>query len=246
MPTLTINDWQPVTWENATGIDAGSAKDSIDVWRVEISSAASFIDLLTVGDHEKKTSYRTNLAQNSFVTARGALRYLLGQYLEKHPLLIKIANGIHGKPFLQNEGSGPLHFNISYSGEIVLIAIGGSELGIDTETLNPRFDYTGVLRRCFNETEMYLVQTADHPHEMFYRLWTRKEALIKSGGMGISDQLCRMPSIPGTYHIPDDWIILSDDCQITSFTTHDNAIAAIACSHSVRRFRFRHLVPGNR
>ncbi|WP_116107047.1 4'-phosphopantetheinyl transferase family protein [Lewinella sp. IMCC34191] len=75
-------------------------------------------------------------------------------------------------------------FNISHTAGMVICcgAVGAGRVGIDVERVG-EVDVT-EFRRVFTEAEYgYLTSLAD-PASEFYRLWTRKEAVMKADGRG--------------------------------------------------------------
>ena len=93
--------------------------------------------------------------------------------------------GAHGKPQL---AGSPLHFNISHSGDLALIALAHVELGVDVELPRPR--RTDAIARRFyapGEVErLFAIEDAAARADAFFRLWTCKEAFLKVTGEGLS------------------------------------------------------------
>lgn len=78
-----------------------------------------------------------------------------------------------------------IDFNISHSGNCAVCAISSSVgLGIDVEEIRP-IDI-GDFHRHFTNHEMNDINTAPDRITRFYSWWTRKEAVIKADGMGMS------------------------------------------------------------
>lgn len=87
-----------------------------------------------------------------------------------------------GKPQIVNI---PKKFNLSHSGDYVVCAVGGGEVGADIQKWVPYKERTA--ERFFAPTEWKLLQElpASQRTELFYRLWSRKEAYGKYTGQGI-------------------------------------------------------------
>lgn len=101
---------------------------------------------------------------------------LLRRYVGDGPFL----HGEFGKPYLPD---GP-PFSLSHGGELVVLAVGegNAELGVDVEkTSRPWRE--AVVRRLFTAEEQ---RWLDGSGERFFRLWTRKEAVLKCRGSGLS------------------------------------------------------------
>jgi len=116
---------------------------------------------------------------------RAVLRSLLGAWMDRPPARVAFALGPQGKPTLR---SGPA-FNVSHSGGQLLIGITPSgRLGVDVELLRPIDDLAATARHSFavDEREGLLALPAAEQARGFLSIWTRKEALIKALGGGLS------------------------------------------------------------
>ena len=91
----------------------------------------------------------------------------------------------NGKPYFAN---GP-YFNISHSGDYVIMAIAKNEVGVDIEENKPK-DMT-MLLKIFNEAEAKMIKE----HADFYYLWCAKESLIKCIGSTVG-HIKEIPALP--------------------------------------------------
>ena len=112
-----------------------------------------------------------------------ALSYwLLSQMAGFQPDFIK---GEHGKPTSQQP---QFHFNLSHCKQAVACAISDeSEVGIDVESLG-RYK-PSLAEYCMNDEELKQIAESDDMDATFTLLWTKKEALLKLTGEGITDDL---------------------------------------------------------
>jgi phosphopantetheinyl transferase len=111
-------------------------------------------------ERERAESLLRPTARRRWVASRWALRVVLGGYLDTRPKRVELRLGEHGKPLL-TAPAHPLHFNLSHSGELALIAVAaGREVGVDVESIGSR------------------------PAE-FYAGWTQREAIAKCHGTGL-------------------------------------------------------------
>lgn len=94
--------------------------------------------------------------------------------------------GDRGKPFLK--GHPGIHFSLSHCRCGVLCAIDDKPVGCDIEAVPDRID-EALCRLCLSENEMAAVAASDAPRVRFTEFWTRKEAVLKMTGEGISDNL---------------------------------------------------------
>ncbi|EMB58681.1 4'-phosphopantetheinyl transferase family protein [Streptococcus mutans] len=118
-------------------------------------------------------------------------RSLLGHLLSRYAIIqeyaltnkeIQIRRHAYGKPYIKDYSQ--IHYNISHSGEWVVVAIGRSPIGIDVE--NRREDWDLIGERVFSESEKYWSQNS---YKRKAILWTIKEAYVKYLGIGLSKSL---------------------------------------------------------
>lgn len=82
------------------------------------------------------------------------------------------------KPYIPNHD----FFNISHSGDYVVLAQAETEVGVDIEKINDR--HLNVAERVFTERELLWMN--EDSKERFFILWTQKEAVMKAVGKGLS------------------------------------------------------------
>ena len=91
----------------------------------------------------------------------------------------EISENEFGKP-ISSDGRG---FNLSHSGDWVLLALDSDEIGCDIEKVKfAKYEDMGKIVFC--ENEMQLLKNAPDKAGAFFELWTRKEALLKCMGKG--------------------------------------------------------------
>ncbi|MER7848012.1 4'-phosphopantetheinyl transferase superfamily protein [Kitasatospora sp. NPDC096077] len=97
-----------------------------------------------------------------------------------------------------------LHFNLSHSGELALLAVAPRPVGVDVELVRSGRDVDRLSRRFFPAPERELVARGGRP--AFARLWTRKEACVKAVGGRLAEGLA-LPvahaAAQATVHAPD-------------------------------------------
>ncbi|MDW7694629.1 4'-phosphopantetheinyl transferase superfamily protein [Flammeovirgaceae bacterium SG7u.111] len=107
----------------------------------------------------------------------------LGQELINH-----IKQNDFGRPYIENAPD----FNISHSGELVVMAWSKvSRIGVDTEEIRT-IDFTEY-EEFFTPLEVLSIKNNTNLAEQCLRVWTRKEALGKYLGKGLSED--RLASI---------------------------------------------------
>lgn len=172
-------------------IQADELKQSdVPVWVVDAAALAGqhaqLSALLNDDDLKRLQRYTNQAARDMFLASRAALRLLLGRYLGLQPQQVSIATHDHGKPFLPEYPH--LHFNISHSRTLALIAFALAPVGVDVEYLPRSVDFAAVMRRFFSEEERadWSANSVPSQQHAFFRGWTRKEAILKATGEGIA------------------------------------------------------------
>jgi 4'-phosphopantetheinyl transferase len=98
------------------------------------------------------------------------------------------------KPFFEK---GP-HFNISHSGNAVLVAFYQEKIGVDIET-KELINYNELMH-FFHPEEIQYIEGSENVNEAFYFVWTRKEAYLKAVGTGIINGLNDVNVLPNCIH----------------------------------------------
>ena len=130
-----------------------------------------------------------------FRVARATLRLLLGAYSGVDPASLRIDTGIAGKPFLEEDsGFGRWEFNLSHSGGWALIGVTRlGPIGVDLEAMRALPEHRELARQNFAPGEVSALDALSPADRLagFYRCWTRKEAVVKALGVGMSMPLDR-------------------------------------------------------
>ena len=117
------------------------------------------------------------------IAGRGRLREILGAETGRDPRDIVFVYGANGKPAMEG---GP-EFNLSHSGDLAALAISrDGPVGVDVERRREIED--AVARHHFSPAEYSALSGLSGADWLdgFYRCWTRKEAVIKTNGLGLS------------------------------------------------------------
>lgn len=168
--------------------------DEVQVWRVgwREGDFAGNRAVLDAEEIKRAEAFRFSRDREAFSATRAALRRLLGVCLGLAPEAVRFAVGPAGKPALA-DGARGLHFNVSHSGEVALVALARREVGVDVEYHRPGVEFLNLARRFFAETEVAAVAAAGEAERQatFYRCWARKEACVKAVGLGLQVELGR-------------------------------------------------------
>ena len=107
---------------------------------------------------------------------------------EEGRYILHYGYGLRGKPYLKDYPD--VHFSLSHSGNMAVLAISDSEVGIDVQ--ERRGYQEKVVKRFYHESEIAVIEAISDPAEKancFYQMWTAKEAYIKYTGKGMGQDL---------------------------------------------------------
>ncbi len=226
---------------------AGSAA----CWKIavgELDAAAQEVlfALLSAGERARAERFRRTEDRQSFTAAHGALRLLLASMLGEKPQSLSFATNAYGKPYLVNRA---VEFNMSHSGGIVLIAFARHvAIGVDVEALRPMTERATIVRRYFHPGEAadFARVPPANAEAAFFRCWSRKEAVVKALGLGMSLDLhrYRVACLPGV--TPEVLALEGEDAPQKTWSLidldpgqgHVGAVAARHRSLAVSRAQF--------
>lgn len=132
--------------------------------------------------------YRQRQDAVRHAVGRALTRMLLARELGIPKLTGEFSTNAWGKPFLPASG---LEFSISHSGRFVWTAMSrAGAIGIDIERVDSTVDHHD-LAGIFHPVECSTIRAlpARAARDAFYRCWTRKEAVVKALGEGLSRPL---------------------------------------------------------
>jgi 4'-phosphopantetheinyl transferase len=130
-------------------------------------------------------------AELDTAAAKLALRMVLARYLAEDPFAIELREGEHGKPVLPGRPP-PLHFNLSHSGGLALVAISAAcEVGVDVEVEDPNRDFERLAELGLGRERSAAVLAAPAAERAaaFYAAWVCHEATVKCLGAGLGRPL---------------------------------------------------------
>lgn len=122
------------------------------------------------------------------------LKKILKQYYHLEVTDDDFGKNENGKPCLKDRS---LYFNLSHSNTFLVVAIGKRAVGIDIER-QKEVDFLALSKRFFHPQEHRLIMSTpeDQQKDLFFRLWTHKEAYIKWKGGSLPADLQSFDVIP--------------------------------------------------
>jgi 4'-phosphopantetheinyl transferase len=146
---------------------------------------------LFLSEEEEKKCARLVREQdrNSFRYRHGMLRRWLSDWTGIEKEALEMTQNDFGKP---GAPSTKLYFNMSRSGNLCAFAFALTDIGVDIEVRRDSKAFLSIARLHYHPDEKAVIVSDDD----FFRIWTRKEAVMKAEGSGLNDSLAGMNSIP--------------------------------------------------
>jgi 4'-phosphopantetheinyl transferase len=174
--------------------DYALGRDEVHVWRVPLDWPPTRIRalnaVLSIDEKQKADRYHFAVDRARHVVGRGVLRTILAQCMRTDAQRLCFEYSAFGKPRLAAGSTEiPLQFNVSHSGELVLIVLTmGRAVGIDVERMRTDLEVERIAASFFSPQERLALQSlpAQLRFQAFFDCWTRKEAYIKAVGEGLT------------------------------------------------------------
>ncbi|MDN3670063.1 4'-phosphopantetheinyl transferase superfamily protein [Echinicola jeungdonensis] len=209
---------EPMSISNWTKEADYDIKDHVDIWRVSLNQIKDKLRALkrylTLEEMFKFSKFKQEGDRLRYLGGKSFLKILLARYLKCSPMDISFKEGINNKPML-NEIHG-INFNLSHSNDWVVFGLCEEELGVDIEFIDSNFDFIPIINNWFSTPETHYIENAYSPRHEFFKLWTRKEALLKATSVGMTQNLNVINCLDGTQYVPyevgagfSDWRIKS-------------------------------------
>ncbi|WP_406271349.1 4'-phosphopantetheinyl transferase superfamily protein [Streptomyces sp. NBC_00191] len=166
--------------------------------------------------------------RDSYAVAHVMLRRLLGERLGQAPEAVTLSRqpcahcgGPHGRPVVPGN---PVHFSLSHTSGLVMIALATAPVGIDVEGVpdDPGI-VSDVAAQLHPRERAHLAALPTEDRAVaFARCWTRKEALLKATGVGLNEGLAL------TYVGAGPQPAVNADWLLADLPAHSGYTAAVA------------------
>ena len=162
-------------------------QSDVHVWfiRLDVQPVAHEIEWLSSAEQARAKSFSFIHDQQRFLASHIGLRRVLAHYLDLLPRDVRFVHSSEGKPMFRG---GTIGFNLSHSRNVALVAVAsGRSVGVDVQHMTPLNNELELAYQQFSESEITLLATrsGDERRDLFYRLWTCREALLKAAGIGL-------------------------------------------------------------
>ena len=233
------------------------ATGQVDVWLTRLDSKVRrrverYEALLDESELERRRLFKSEDAALQHLVGRALLRCTLSRYAEVSPPDWRFAANEYGCPTIASPPGAGLAFNSSHTEGLVACAVTrGIAVGVDVERIEQRVEIEALASLNFAPAEAEAVANAppDARVELFFALWTLKEAYIKARGMGLA-----LPLDGFAFDLsgPEPRIVFSETCpgdpkqwtfrRVRATPDHRLAVA-ICCPADRVKTEFRWTVP---
>src|SRR3990167_3684017 len=213
----------------------------IHIWVVNLSITSEEekqqATILSSDEIQRAKQFRFSVHKRRFIAARSRLRNTLAHYLKLAPDDLVFAYTEFKKPYLSNIYNSAIQFNLAHSHDIAVLAITLEHaIGVDIEKIQQNYSLA-VAERYFSPSEYTsLCQLPQHDQtEAFFRLWTRKEAVIKAVGKGLSIPLSSFTV--SSQNQPEVIEIENQSLTLQSLDIHPEYQSALASNQPIKEVK---------
>ncbi|HEX8190448.1 MAG TPA: 4'-phosphopantetheinyl transferase superfamily protein [Pyrinomonadaceae bacterium] len=145
--------------------------------------------VLTPDERDACDRFLFDKDRHQYLFAHAMLRGVLSRYAPVRCADWRFAALEYGKPRVALPLDPPLHFNLTHTeGLVACVVAREPAVGVDAEHLGRGGSLMEIARHSFAPAEVALLEGAppDARREIFFDIWTLKEAYVKARGMGLS------------------------------------------------------------
>ncbi len=167
------------------------------------------IRLSCLSESEKKHAEKFHRPEDNehYITRRWFYRQVLAKYSDVPPEALQFVENNYGKPNLQSgQNREGISFSCSSSADMAAIAlVKDREIGIDIEFIQQNLKISQVSGQIFTRQEQELIENSGNSAQVFFELWTKKEAFAKAAGKGL------VYANPGRLDLTPDMVKISEN-----------------------------------
>lgn len=161
------------------------------IWWAPASAAGpQLLDLLDEHEHRRLARLLRGQDRALFLVAHALIRIVAARHVAARAPEIRYARGVpsHGKPRFAGPATG-LEFSISHSGGRAVVAVSHAvAVGLDVEQVRTESPEPSLIAAVLGPDEQRELLALPRPVRAgaFCRYWTRKEAVLKATGDGLT------------------------------------------------------------
>ncbi|MFL5345711.1 MAG: 4'-phosphopantetheinyl transferase family protein [Hyalangium sp.] len=237
------------------------APDEVHVWITEPERIEqprlleAYWGVLSPQEREQQRKFYFEKHRRQYLVSHALVRLTLSRYEAVRPEAWAFRTNAYGRPEVMGEGSPRLHFNLSHTDGMAVVAVAlDAEVGVDVEDAQRHGETVMLADRYFAPAEVAALRAlpVELQQERFFEYWTLKEAYIKARGMGLSlplgqfafelrpGQLPRISFDPRLRDDPEGWQFV----QLRPSARHQAALAVRRPRLQPLQVRWQRIVPG--
>jgi 4'-phosphopantetheinyl transferase len=170
-----------------------------------------------------------------FRQGRTLTRVMLAAYLAVPPADVAIVGAPGARPELKLD-EGALSFNVSHSGDHLVLAVANRTVGVDIERVDPSIGAEGIAARFFAPEERAALDALSGERDAFLRAfflcWSRKESVVKAIGDGLGMSLSAfavsVPPAPPRLVMGRDPRLAPGSWALADLTRSPHVVGAVA------------------
>ncbi|MFJ9540016.1 4'-phosphopantetheinyl transferase family protein [Streptomyces sp. NPDC101225] len=176
-------------------------------WRLPLTYTPADLALLSPAERDRVDRTRSTRAKASLVVTRARARRVLGELLGVPPRRIRLGRAPcpccdapdQGPPVVLHPGGAP-RISLSHTTGCAALAVCEGPVGVDVEERRPLPVSTLAASTLTPGEAEHLADMPAGPGRdaAFLRCWTRKEAVLKAVGTGITSDLTVLETLPGS------------------------------------------------
>lgn len=194
-------------------------------WRQHATAAEDWLDCR---ERMRAARFRHGHDRLVYVLAHALWRKALGRCLDLDPLDVPLTSTALGQPVLPGTG---LATSLSHSGRWVALAVGAiSTVGVDIERTPVDLRLEDLLENVCHEDEAAVLAALPSPERetRVLQLWTRKEALLKAFGVGLTESPASIEATPHGTVPPPPSARGQPACTVRDLHLADGLLGALA------------------
>mgnify|MGYP001948364061 CR=1 FL=1 len=144
-------------------------------------------DWLSEAEKSKAERFSCEADRRRYILSHGYCRSILSRYVHQRPDKIQFAEEKNQKPIIKTDPHLSIHFNLSHSSHVAVVAVSNRPIGVDIEWLDSTLVRKELVDQFMSEQEkeVFFRLSSSRQKKAFYYCWTRKEAYVKALGEGL-------------------------------------------------------------
>ena len=191
-----------------------------------MGSLFTFEATLDLRELDRANRYFHLKDRSRFIICRSWIKIVLATALGVGLNEIQLDYDANKKPILKFNSD--VFFNVSHSGDYAILGLSKIPIGVDIEQIKHDFPIKELIAQVFSQAEAKSILEAENQSLNFFKLWTRKEALVKASGKGIDENIKRIPCLDGSHTSTLESLLKIAKWQVFNFKITEDYVGAVA------------------